>query len=105
MTTLLMSSRHTEDDQAIWRAAIGRGWCVVRARGIRLPDFEDDEVVMNSVRRPVSPRKFWLRRRVSLRRRSLLMSARLQVKDGLSSRQTQHGDLASTDVIRTSCWT
>ena len=46
MTTLLMSSRHTEDDQALWRAAIGRGWCVVRARGIRLPDFEDDEVVI-----------------------------------------------------------
>ena len=46
MTTLLMSSRHTEDDQALWRAAIGRGWCVVRARGIRLPDIEDDEVVI-----------------------------------------------------------
>jgi len=36
MTTLLMSSRHTEDDQALWRAAIGRGWSVDRARGIRL---------------------------------------------------------------------
>ncbi|MES2792871.1 MAG: ATP-grasp domain-containing protein, partial [Planctomycetota bacterium] len=46
MTTLLMSSRHTEDDQALWRAAIGRGWSVVRARGIRLPEIEDDEVVI-----------------------------------------------------------
>lgn len=46
MTTLLMSSRHTEDDQALWRAAIGRGWSVVRARGICLPEIDDDEVVI-----------------------------------------------------------
>ena len=46
MTTLLMSSRHTEDDQALWRAAIGRGWSVARARGIRLPEIDDDEIVI-----------------------------------------------------------
>ncbi|MDB4778230.1 ATP-grasp domain-containing protein [bacterium] len=46
MTTVLMSSRHTEDDQAIWRAAIGRGWSVVRARGIQLPDIDDSEIVI-----------------------------------------------------------
>jgi ATP-grasp domain, R2K clade family 2 len=46
MTTLLMSSRHTEDDQVLWRAAIGRGWSVARARGIRLPEIEDREVVI-----------------------------------------------------------
>lgn len=46
MTTLLMSSRHTEDDQALWRAAIGRGWSIARARGLRLPDIIDEEVVI-----------------------------------------------------------
>lgn len=46
MTTLLMSSRHTEDNQALWRAAIGRGWSVIRARGIGLPEIDDDEVVI-----------------------------------------------------------
>ena len=46
MTTLLMSSRHTADDQALWRAAIGRGWSVARARGIRLPDIDDSEIVI-----------------------------------------------------------
>lgn len=46
MTTLLMSSRHTEDNQALWRAAIGRGWSVARARGIRLPEIDDDEVIV-----------------------------------------------------------
>jgi hypothetical protein len=46
MTTLLMSSRHTEDDQAMWRAAIRRGWPVARARGIRLPEINDSEIVI-----------------------------------------------------------
>lgn len=46
MTTLLMSSRHTEDDQALWRVAIRRGWTVVRARGIRIPEIDDAEVVI-----------------------------------------------------------
>lgn len=41
-----MSSRHTVDDQALWRAAIGRGWSVARARGIRLPEIDDPEVVI-----------------------------------------------------------
>ena len=46
MTTLLMSSRHTADDQALWRVAIQRGWSVERVRGIRVPAFVDDEVVI-----------------------------------------------------------
>lgn len=46
MTTLLMSSRHTEDDQALWRSAIRRGWTVARARGIRLPEIDDSEIVI-----------------------------------------------------------
>jgi hypothetical protein len=46
MTTLLMSSRHTEDNQALWRAAIRRGWSVARARGIRLPEIEDPEIII-----------------------------------------------------------
>ena len=46
MPTLLMSSRHTDDDQALWRAAIGRGWSVSRARGLRLPEMEDGEIVL-----------------------------------------------------------
>ena len=46
MTTLLMSSRHTEDDQSLWRAAIARKWSVARARGLRLPDMDDEEVVI-----------------------------------------------------------
>jgi len=46
MTTLLMSSRHTADDQALWRTAVRRGWSIARARGIRLPEIEDTEVVI-----------------------------------------------------------
>ena len=46
MTTLLLSSRHTEDDQALWRAAIGRSWSVERARGIRVPEIDDTEIVV-----------------------------------------------------------
>lgn len=46
MSTLLMSSRHTEDDQALWRAAIRRGWSVARARGIHLPEIDDSEIII-----------------------------------------------------------
>lgn len=46
MTTLLLSQRHTEDDQALWRAAIARGWNVERARGIRVPEIADDDIVI-----------------------------------------------------------
>ena len=45
MTTLLLSARYTADDQALWRAAIGRGWPVVRARGLQVPHIEDAEIV------------------------------------------------------------
>lgn len=46
MTTLLMSSRHTEDDQALWRAAVGRGWSTERARGLKIPDIDDPEIIV-----------------------------------------------------------
>ncbi len=48
MTTLLLSSRHTEDNQAMWRAAIRRGWDVERVQGIRLPNGlkREQEIVL-----------------------------------------------------------
>lgn len=46
MTTLLLSSRHTSDNQALWRAAIHRGWSVQRAQGIRLPALHDNNIVL-----------------------------------------------------------
>lgn len=46
VTTLLLSARPTEDNQALWRAAIGRGWEVVRAKGILLPEIDDAEIVI-----------------------------------------------------------
>lgn len=46
MTTLLLSNRHTEDNQALWRSAIRRGWNVERAHGIRIPEIADDEIVL-----------------------------------------------------------
>lgn len=46
MTTLLLSSRHTEDDQLLWRAAIRRGWSIERVRGIREPEIHDEDVVV-----------------------------------------------------------
>jgi hypothetical protein len=46
MTTLLMSSRYTDDDQALWRVAVQRGWTVERVRGIRVPELADDELVI-----------------------------------------------------------
>lgn len=46
MTTLIVSSRHTEDNQSLWRAATARGWDVVRAKGIRVPKVDDDDLVI-----------------------------------------------------------
>lgn len=46
MATLLLSFRYTEDDQALWRAAIGRKWSVERVRGLRVPDIDDPEIVL-----------------------------------------------------------
>lgn len=46
MPTLIMSSRHTADDQALWRVAVGLGWPVVRARGIRVPPTDDSELAI-----------------------------------------------------------
>lgn len=46
MTTLLLSSRYTEDNQALWRAATRRDWSVVRVQGIRCPEIHDSEVVL-----------------------------------------------------------
>lgn len=46
MTTLLLSSRQSEDNQALWRAAIRRGWDVERVQGIRVPAIDDDDIVI-----------------------------------------------------------
>jgi len=46
MTTLLLSSRQTVDNQALWRAAVQRDWTVARAQGIRLPGLDDSEIVI-----------------------------------------------------------
>lgn len=46
MTTLLMSSRNTDDNQALWRAAVARDWTFVRAQGVRIPEIDDEEVVI-----------------------------------------------------------
>jgi hypothetical protein len=45
MTTLLLSSRHTEDNQALWLAAVRRGWGIERVQGIRVPEI-DDEIIL-----------------------------------------------------------
>ena len=46
MTTLLLSSRQTGDAQLLWRAAVSRGWPVVRARGITIPPIDDVDIVI-----------------------------------------------------------
>ena len=46
MTTLLMSSRQTGDAQLLWRAAVQRGWPVVRARGLNIPEIEDQDIII-----------------------------------------------------------
>lgn len=38
MTTLLLTARHNADTQALWRAAVQRGWDVERMRGPVLPE-------------------------------------------------------------------
>ncbi len=39
MTTLILSPRHTEDSQKLWRAALELGWEVVRVQGWRVEDL------------------------------------------------------------------
>src|SRR5215216_3812684 len=46
MTTLLLTGRFGKDDQALWQAAIGRGWKCERLRGPRIPEIDDPEVVV-----------------------------------------------------------
>ncbi|WP_237226688.1 hypothetical protein [Rubinisphaera sp. JC750] len=46
MTTLVLSSRHSEDNQILWREAIRRDWSIVRAKGIRVPEIQDAEIVI-----------------------------------------------------------
>lgn len=46
MPTLILSSRQTGDAQALWRAAIGRGWSTERVRGLSVPAIDDDEIVI-----------------------------------------------------------
>lgn len=47
MTTLLLSARASEDNQALWRAAVRLGWAVERVRGLTIPEgIADEEVVL-----------------------------------------------------------
>lgn len=46
VTTLVLSSRHTADDQALWRAAIQRDWATARVRGITVPDIADPDIAI-----------------------------------------------------------
>jgi hypothetical protein len=46
MTTLLLTARFGGDDQALWKAAIRRGWTVERLRGSRIPEVADSDVVV-----------------------------------------------------------
>lgn len=46
MTTLLLSSRYTEDNQQLWRAAVQRGWNVERSHGLTIPEFHDDKILL-----------------------------------------------------------
>jgi hypothetical protein len=63
MTTLLLSSRHTEDNQQLWRAAVRRGWNVERVRGLTIPPFQDATVVLyiESLFAPTIAKHFGLR--------------------------------------------
>jgi hypothetical protein len=63
MTTLLLSSRHTEDNQQLWRAAVQRSWKVERVRGLTIPIFQDDHIVLyiESLFAPSVARHFGLR--------------------------------------------
>ncbi len=36
--TLILSARNSDDNQALWRAAVQRGWNVERLHGWRVPD-------------------------------------------------------------------
>lgn len=46
MTTLVLSSRHTPDAQALWRAAVRRRWAIERIRGISVPAVDDADLVI-----------------------------------------------------------
>lgn len=46
MTTLLLSTRNSEDNQQLWRCAVQRGWSVERARGTNVPEIEDAEIIL-----------------------------------------------------------
>ena len=46
MPTLLLSARYTADHQALWRAAVHRGWNTARMQGLRVPDIADPHVVI-----------------------------------------------------------
>lgn len=38
MPTLILTPRHTDDSQALWRAAVRLGWQVERLGGWRIPE-------------------------------------------------------------------
>lgn len=46
MTTLLLTGRFGRDDQALWHAALRRGWSCERLRGSRVPEIDDAEIAV-----------------------------------------------------------
>jgi hypothetical protein len=45
MTTLVISQRRSEDNQALWQAAVRRGWFVERLQGIRVRQVSGEVVI------------------------------------------------------------
>jgi len=46
MPTLLLSARHTDDSQKLWRACIGADWDVQRVHGWKVPELSPQDVVV-----------------------------------------------------------
>jgi hypothetical protein len=46
MPTLLLTPRHTEDSQQLWRGCLRLGWGVERVHGWKVPDLSPDEAVV-----------------------------------------------------------
>ena len=46
MPTLILSARHTDDTQLLWRACVANGWNVVRATGWQVPEIHSDSVAI-----------------------------------------------------------
>ncbi len=46
MPTLVLSQRHTPDNQLLWQAAIKKGWSIERIRNLSVPAIDSDEIVL-----------------------------------------------------------